>query len=96
MTFMEKFDFDKWLKAGLRKDEIDMLFNIISWVCIILVILYVIGLIVVIIIADMDKKSFCGMTSPLWLPIFIVFYLIYNTLKAFFKLFKWKKHQKEI
>lgn len=47
-----------------------MLFNIISWVCIILVILYVIGLIVVIIITDTDKKSFCDMTSPLWLPIF--------------------------
>lgn len=57
MTFMEKSDFDKWLKAGLRKDEIDMLFNIISWVCIILVILYVIGLIVVIIITDYDKPA---------------------------------------
>jgi len=71
-----------------------MLFNIIAWVCIILVILYVIGLIVVIIIADMDKKSFCDMTSPLWIPIYIVFYLIYSMLKAVFKLFKTNKHQK--
>ena len=72
-----------------------MLFNIISWVCIILVLLYVIGLIVVIIITDMNKKSFCDMTSPFWIPIYIVFYLIYSTFKAVFKLFKRKKHQKE-
>ena len=72
-----------------------MLFNIISWVCIILVILYVIGLIVAFIATDMNKNSFLDMTSPFWIPIYIVFYLIYSTLKAVFKLFKTNKHQKE-
>lgn len=72
-----------------------MLFNIIAWVCIILVILYVIGLILALIATNMNKNSFLDITSPFWFPIYIVFYLIYNTLKAFFKLFKRKKHQKE-